>query len=173
MSQKEHYKKAKSRLNKLQTQMQTNIEAVEKELDWYDKQLTEFKSIEPGCDNTTNLKRRLEAWRSIVPNCDTPQKLAKYVRKLEDSLGVEQPVKPLEEGLKYTEYWNQYFVPYCQEKDIPVLTFTEARFIQERSIFLEEMRAYGESDDPCMFLDFFRFLKERDIAIPYDMEAYL
>lgn len=169
MSQKEHYKKAKNRLNKIQA----NIQAIEDELDWYDEQLTAFKSIEPGCDNITNLERRLNAWKNIVPNCDTPQKLAKYVKKLEDRVGVNKPTKPLEEGLKYTDYWNQFFVPYCKEQGIPVLTFTENRFIQERSIFLEEMRAYGESDDPCMFLDFYRFLKERDIPVPYDVEAYL
>ena len=108
-----------------------------------------------------------------MPNCDTPQKLEKYVRKLEKRLGIEKPVGPLKEGLKYTEYWNKHFVPYCNDQGIPIFEFTETRFIQEREIFLEEIRAYGKSDDPYMFLEFFRFLKKRGIIVPYDVEEYL
>lgn len=168
-SQKEHYKKIKNRLNVLQK----DIDAIQTELDWFNDQLNEFKDIEPGCNNATNLKRRLQAWRTIVPGCDTPQKLKDYIKKLERQRQMNDISEVIPDGLARYEYWNDFFVPYCQKNNIDTFRLSEAEYIAEETYFLDDLQSYGEADDPYNFKLFFKFLRDKNIVIPSIVEMVL
>ena len=149
-----------------------NVAKLEDSIAWYDAQLTAFKEIEPGCNNAYNLEVRLNAWKNIVPGCDTPQKLAEHIAKLEKNQQKEQVDIPEEQSL--FERWNNEYVPYCKDNGIPKISFaSETEYLAEESDFLKDIREYENPVDPHGFVDFFKWLNNRNITLPRYVEEIL